>query len=749
MAKLKFSFTISFILLSLQIFSQLNIAWDTIKHPNADWYREIRPNDYQLYQRDLNNSATVSFSGNVVSIPTIESGSVVLRIVKKHASIGNITEVFENGYVNDFLEFDTCYVDFLVIGGSFKFTTSIFCGLINYRFDLKFFRDNIAISDWVKVADSVVCGDVFVVMGQSNAEAESNHDETDLLKLDTTYGNSFCRTFGRPPKFNPVPESHYRFGISRVSRNNNNHPDHRLFNVGVWELYLQGKLSLYFDVPTCILNGGRGGTSIQEHLPQNRPYDIDSLFGNMNYRIYQGGYYNNIKGFIWYQGETDVNKQTTQEAYLNYFRNLHEEIRIHFGQIDKYYIYQIHASDKSGNNINEALRLLPSLYPDMEIMSTNGVGNRVGLHYDSIGYRKIGERLLRLFERDWYCKSDQNIIGIEPPNLKSVYFSENKQYLNIEFTQDVKFDSLPSSKDNRIIESFVINDIPLNSSLVNFILPGENGNSNNRLIVTPIDEDWTNLGTPERISYMIVNSSETSLYLRNSKEVACLSFAINSIPYWGSNTFTENYLNYPYPPYSDFVLYATGRMSGMQISDLKAFEVFNDGATVVPANAKITLKAARKIILSPGFSTEIGSSVNFDVGHNLYAFVRENNCESELDLYQLCDQNQLQNVKTFLTPNLSNDEKSSDISLESMFQIYPIPSIHIEGFNWESKTHLTDVSIELFDQSGRIIQSHYNLTLQSGQIIKLSTRKPGFYIIKSTFVGISDNITFYQKMISN
>jgi len=713
--------------------------WDTITHSiNNEWKRIACPMSYQLFQRDLSNQALVSFAGSVFDNVNFYS-KIRLRIIKKIEVSDHNQSNVNNRSTH---RCDTTFEDYAITDNKFNFSTVISAGLINYRFDLILYNCDSSNNFLINVADSVVCGDVFIVMGQSNAEAESPHEEELLVGLDTTYGNSYCRSFARPHKSisMPILDDCYKFGVSRVSHLPSFPSiEHRMFNVGVWSLYLQGRVARDFGMPTCFINGARGGTGIIRHLPIE-PYNSDSLFGNMNYKLFKAGFYGKVKGFVWFQGEDDVKCQTTYTDYLLLFRSLYEGANQYFDHIAKYYIFQIHAGmfDTQngalyGDSINEALRVLPKFYPDMEVMSTNGVGHQSGLHFDSLGYKRIGERLLRLLSRDWYCVNS-NIDNIEPPDIIAVY-KNTENSLVLEFNQEVHFDTTIMDKvyiDPR--ELFVINGIRLNAENIDIVLPGEHENDQNKIIFLPKDSNWGFLGEPSTISFMVASQENDNIYLRNNKEVGCLSFAINKIPYWGKWTFTENYLNYPYSPYSDFIELASGKLNNIQDINLKAFEVFNSGKSCLPSYANIELKAANKIILSPGFYSEIGAKALLTAGTDLYAFTKENDCD-----YASNTRDEEINIQLL-------DSDLVSLSGDINFILYPNPFNHNRQIYWQSKGNFSRVIINVFDQTGAKICSYERHNVDFGELISFSVPRGGLYIVSCVFT-VNDFTTFEKMKI--
>ena len=67
----------------------------------------------------------------------------------------------------------------------FKFSSIIQAGLFQYRFEL--YHQIESVEKLSFIADNVVCGDAYIITGQSNSHASSNK---------SSYTSPFCRSFG-------------------------------------------------------------------------------------------------------------------------------------------------------------------------------------------------------------------------------------------------------------------------------------------------------------------------------------------------------------------------------------------------------------------------------------------------------------------------------------------------------------------------------------------------------------------------
>ena len=121
------------------------------------------PEDYQLFARDKNDSATVLFSGRVTD--DAKFNELRLKVYKDGILYDNKSVKIENR--------------------GFKFSSIIQAGLFQYRFEL--YHQIESVEKLSFIADNVVCGDAYIITGQSNSHASSNK---------SSYTSPFCRSFG-------------------------------------------------------------------------------------------------------------------------------------------------------------------------------------------------------------------------------------------------------------------------------------------------------------------------------------------------------------------------------------------------------------------------------------------------------------------------------------------------------------------------------------------------------------------------
>ena len=63
-----------------------------------------------------------------------------------------------------------------------------------------------------------------------------------------------------------------------------------------------------YGIPTCVINGASGGSSIEYNILRNtaNPTDFGTAYGRLLYRVQKAGVQHNIKAILWRQGENET-----------------------------------------------------------------------------------------------------------------------------------------------------------------------------------------------------------------------------------------------------------------------------------------------------------------------------------------------------------------------------------------------------------------------------------------------------------
>jgi len=430
------------ILIAFLIFSQVAGFAQSIKFSAA-------PENYQLYARDETDSAEVLLSGRLEGEQIFEGLSL---------------KVFKDGIL---------YHQQSVSVNKKRFSCSqqIDAGLHQFKFELYAHvngRDTLCY-----VADSVVCGDAYIISGQSNSHASSSQ---------STYSSPYCRSFGVKTGFESYSEDDK---LVRWGRATGNCPDlegiggwfkKNSFGVGAWGMELMRLIVEKYQIPVCIINGGSGASSIEQNMMYPEVPSLETSFGRLAYRVAQAGLKDHIKAILWHQGEANTK---TAESFSSYAQNFHVLLndwdRVYPG-VKKIYLFQLHPG--CGGNYQSELREIQHQLADqsdrIEIMSTTGVTGHDGCHFSYEGYCEFAQRIFPLIARDFYGEKFEHIIT--PPALvEAVNAGPNEIVL--------KFDQ-PVLVDEAIEVNGIIHELK-----DQFFFVDENGNADVSGVVNQMDVD--------------------------------------------------------------------------------------------------------------------------------------------------------------------------------------------------------------------------------------------------------------------
>lgn len=351
------------------------------------------PRNLQFFARDNSDSALVTYSGR---ISTAGYDSVYI-------------EVFRN---NSLWKRKNAKLNYASGAANFNISQKIYCELAEYKFRLYIKAGST--STLLKTADSLVCGDVYLIAGQSNSHPTNSF---------ATYKNEYCRSFGVQTanyNGNNYNAADTAWGLSRA--------DGAVYyfsgpyNVGIWALKLQEYIRNTYGIPTCIINGGRASTPITIHLRNDaNPTDLTSVYGKLLYRAKKAGLADKIKAIFWYQGESDGT--TAWVNYLSNFRKLYASWKTDYPSFSRVYLFQTRpcCSERYASQLREVQRKLPQEYPNIELISTAGIPYYEGCHFGYYGYLNIADIVFRPLSYHYYGGTDT--VNMRPPNVKAAYYT--------------------------------------------------------------------------------------------------------------------------------------------------------------------------------------------------------------------------------------------------------------------------------------------------------------------------------------
>ena len=368
-----------------------------------------KPVTGQFFARDDTGKGTIYYNGTVTGTPD----SVYLKVFKTPNNGADILD-------------STTTMSKPFPGGLYALSAKIDAGLATYRveFGTTTGATNTLIDNSVT---NLVCGDAYIIEGQSNAEATAPGVDT------TAYSSPWIRT--------------YAGGWGNAVRQGTNW-------IGYWGMDLAIQLLTDYQMPICIINGAVGGTRIDQHQPnpvdhsQAGSGNVYSIYANLYNRVVAARLTHGIRAVLWHQGEQDQGTggpyagDYDYKYYQQAFVDMSAAWKQDYPNIRNYFIYQIWPNacgDTSANDLlRDTQRTLPYLFSNMRIMSTLGVVPGSSCHYDPTGYQNMADLMSPLVEQDIYGYMPGTVFTA--PDLKQAYFTtEARNEIALEFGQDISW----------------------------------------------------------------------------------------------------------------------------------------------------------------------------------------------------------------------------------------------------------------------------------------------------------------------
>ena len=491
------------------------IVWDNYYTGDGSIAREMHPINYQLYPRNSSNKGTVVFSG------TDNGNNTSITFITTKTNFNNVSSTINVTTVN-------------MVSGRFFFSIQIDAELSEYSFG--YYLNNSPLTTMATIAEHVVCGDAYIISGQSNATA-NDLTQTEINNLINTYGAT--TTYG---KYSRSYSSIYDVGQEGwgVSSMATGDPDFN-HHVGAWGLPIQYMIEQTYGIPTCIINGAIPQTSIEQHLPPSSyPSDFfynpihyalnQGFFALMNTRVYKAGVENDIKGIFWWQGDVGGSGNDTYYNYIDHFTPLYNLWSTYYPNFKQSYIVQIPSwvgNDPGVRIRSEYQRQMGTVFPNTTVMSANGIMNHRTdepnheIHHHNPAYIDLAGRLFGLLEKDVYGKTT-NINDLTPPDISLATLSGNQ--VTLRFNQDIFVNTALGENIYDILSVIKFNnEIYPNPSTVTKSNPVISG----KYLTFDISPS-TGLTSVSYAGFIpnttAPNIDNVRCYLRNSKNIGALSF---------------------------------------------------------------------------------------------------------------------------------------------------------------------------------------------------------------------------------
>ncbi len=348
-------------LLTGTVFSQAFFEETTVLESDLliDVIYDTIPSDLQFFGRDSQDSATIIVSGKLLT-PGYDSVLV---------------EVFKNGSLFSKQSKALTYVEGIA---DFTISSKIYAETVSYNLNISFSQGGTIESH--KTVQNLICGDVIIVHGQSNAWAE-DYDNVEV------YQSNWIRTLGRTAWYNQPTPADITDSSWYIAQG---HSTNTQAAIGVYALELARLIVENHGIPVCVFNGSGGGGAISYFLRNDsNPMDLNTVYGRLLYRVRKANLTNNVKLITWNQGESESGNGYI--TYANDFDELYTDLKEDYPNIEKIYLFQIPpgcVNNPNADRLREVQRLLPESFDDVEIMSRCGLPghNWDYCHYHFEGY---------------------------------------------------------------------------------------------------------------------------------------------------------------------------------------------------------------------------------------------------------------------------------------------------------------------------------------------------------------------------
>ena len=354
------------------------------------------PEDLQLYARDIQtNKAVIPIVGRVNSIGDSVS-VVILRNGQPYSQEG----IKPSGF-------------------NFELNPQIDAELAQYTVQL--YVTTSGNTTLQRVADNIVAGDVYIISGQSNAEAR-------MFNGSGAENNSqFIRVYGTGSEFSSTLLNNLEWFVGQGDGNRES-----TGNTGQWGLHLAKQMVDNQQIPICIFNGARGGWAVEQFIKDDAaPENLSTNYGRLLYRLNRTKLADKVRAIFWYQGETDAINSMNVNDYKQLFTDIYDDWRIDCPSTEKVYIIPIRygctGQDKSVV-IQEAHRQLAEELPDARIVSNKGLTHHAdNCHFPYVnGYKELGRRCYRILNKDLYNQNQPYAVS---PDIQDAILSAGNQII--------------------------------------------------------------------------------------------------------------------------------------------------------------------------------------------------------------------------------------------------------------------------------------------------------------------------------
>ena len=367
------------------------------------------PRDLQLYPRNAAGLSGVPVSGRVTTAGWTKISIQVLRA-------GKVSQLLSQPIAP------------AATNTPFQFQPQIKAEPAEYTVRVFLYKNN----DSTVVAERsrIVCGDVYIIDGQSNAIAGGGLDELYSFNFDDTYLRNCTFPYNSPN----IPADMQWYPAKQPYA-----------NVGGFGLTLQRLILQTYGIPTAVMNGAQGGTGIDDlaFRDAGNPANLGTYYGQLLFRAQWAGMAKQVKAIIWKQGEYEAGSGAKLSTYEAQFKKLYDQLRQDYNPDARIYVSQINilpgdVQVEGAAALRDFQRRTKYLYSNVETIATvgtPGLGND-GVHYNGEAYQQMAFEQFRQIARDIYGSKDT--VQINSPDIKKVFYNARKDTLTLAFDEGMQ-----------------------------------------------------------------------------------------------------------------------------------------------------------------------------------------------------------------------------------------------------------------------------------------------------------------------
>ncbi len=367
------------------------------------------PRDLQLYPRNATNQADAPISGQVTTTGWTKIGVQVLRE-------GQVSQVLSQ------------IIAPVATSTTFQFQAQIKAEPAEYSVRVFLYKNND--STEIATRSRIVCGDVYIIHGQSNAGAGAGLDDLYSFNFDDKYLRN-C-TF---PYNSTNPSADTRWYAAKEP----------YASVGGFGLTLQRLIRQTYGIPTVVLNRPLGGTSILGLTTRDalNPANPGTIYGQLLLRAQWAGVTKQVKGIIWKQGEYEAGSGADLGVYERLFKEFHDHLRQDYNADARLYVGQINilpgdTKIEGAAALRDYQRRTKYLFNNVETVATVGTPGLGfdGIHYVGEAHQQLAFEQFRQIARDVYDSKDT--LQINSPDVKKAFYNARKDSLTLVFDEGMQ-----------------------------------------------------------------------------------------------------------------------------------------------------------------------------------------------------------------------------------------------------------------------------------------------------------------------